>query len=83
MGLTKRQIAYKYLLEKRSGYRDELISVITDELFEEFCLIGFITEGMDGEWNERWRLTDFGESQITSHFRFIKVTERLKNLNIA
>ena len=81
MEKTERQKAYTYLIEKKCGYREDLIKKITEELFDEFCLIGFIREGMDGEWKERWTLTDFGKSQITSHFNFMEKSEKLKSIN--
>jgi hypothetical protein len=79
--MTERQIAYDYLIKTKCGYRDDLIKKITLELFDEFRLIGFIKEGMDGEWKQRWKITDFGESQITSHLTFIKISEKLKLIN--
>ena len=81
MEKTGRQKAYEYIIEKKCGYREDLVKQITQELFDEFRLIGFIKEGMDGEWKERWKITEFGKFQITSHFNFINISEKSQSIN--
>ena len=78
--VVKRIEAYEYLNEKKSGLKSEIIKVIKQQLFEEFCLVGFIKEGVDGNWNERWQITDFGKSQVTSHLNLIKINQKLESI---
>ncbi|MDE5610386.1 MAG: hypothetical protein K2I66_08390 [Bacteroidales bacterium] len=57
--------AYRYILETKQGFVDEIR--ISEDLFEDFYRIGYIHLGMDGQWRERWQITDFGESQFQSY----------------
>ena len=68
--INNRIDAYKHILETKCGNKTDLVEKITLELFEEFCLVGYIQEGMDGKWNERWQITSFGASQIQTYLNF-------------
>lgn len=63
----KRGQAYRYLFNTRQGKTEELIKEIGSILFDEFRLVGYIKEGMSGNWVERWQLTKFGENQISTY----------------
>jgi len=76
--IYSREEAYRYILATECGYTNEI--GIAPELFEEFCLVGYIKQGMDGEWNERWHITDFGRVQIKSYLNFFDQENELKNL---
>lgn len=73
--ITDRKKAYEYLLANKCGRRNE--TTLCDELYKEFCLIGFIKEGMDGNWTPRWQVTDFGTHQMKTYLNFSKVKEKL------
>jgi len=73
-----RKVAYEFLLSKKCGFKNVLIEIIGDNFFNEFRLIGYIKEGMNSDWKERWAITDLGESQMTSYVRFVEVNEKLK-----
>lgn len=64
--------AYEYLLDKECGWRKDAENAVTKKLFRELRNVGYIKEGMDGEWRERWSLTEFGESQIRSYVDLFK-----------
>jgi len=80
MIIADRKTAYEYLLKKKCGFKKELIDVIGLDFFDEFRLIGFIKEGMDSDWEKRWEITNFGESQMNSYLHFIEVNEKLKKI---
>lgn len=68
--------AYRYILKTEQGFVDEIR--ISEELFKDFCYIGYIRLGMDGKWRERWRITDFGKSQFHS---YLELFEQEADLN--
>lgn len=76
--METRKTACEYLLKKDNGTKKELIEEIDEELFNEFRLIGYFKEGVDGSLAERWKLTDFGKSQIRSYLEFYKISEELR-----
>ena len=76
---TKREIAYEYILKEGCGRKDVLLKKIGQDLFDEFCFVGYIKQGMDGNLNERWKLTNFGRSQTKSYFDFKNKTKEIVN----
>lgn len=74
---TKRQKAYKYVLDERKGTQSKLISTIGQELFDEFCILGFITQGADAKWEKRWRITNFGQKQFSD---YVELDARMSQL---
>lgn len=76
--VINKQQAFEYLLNKKSGFKKDLR--ISEELFNEFCLVGYIKQGMDGNWAERWHLTKFGECQIQSYLSFFKKADELSEI---
>ena len=40
---------------------------ISRELFRNFCLVGYFQRGIDGQEQNRWKLTDFGRTQMKAH----------------
>lgn len=70
--------AYRYVLETKQGFVDEIL--ISEELFKDFCCIGYIRLGMDGKLRERWRITEFGESQFQSYLELFDQEEDLNNI---
>ncbi len=78
--LKKRVEAYEYLSNHKDGTKSDIESEITPKLFEEFCRIGYVQAGMDGNWNERWQITDFGESQIKAYRKFLDKERELDDL---
>lgn len=58
--------AYQYLKKNQRGFRDDVIEEITEPLFSEFCNVGILSEGLDGNWKARYKVTDFGIEQIDS-----------------
>lgn len=78
--------AYNYLIKTENGERSEAIKKIGEDLFTELRLIGFIKEGMDGNWIERWQITPFGREQINTYLKFEEIDNELdeicKELNI-
>jgi len=80
MAMTNRKTAYEYLLDNQCGFRKDLINEIGIDFFNEFRLIGFIKEGMNSDWEKRWEITNFGESQMRSYLNFIDVNEKLKKI---
>ena len=73
--ISAKRTAFEYLMEHKCGSVSEL--QISEELFNEFCLVVYIRQGMDGSWNERWHLTEHGEHQISSYIDFFQRTDEL------
>lgn len=78
--MITRKESYLYLINTEKGERKELIQNIGENFFDEFRLIGFIKEGMDGKWIERWQLTPFGKMQINSYLKFQEIDEELDEI---
>ena len=76
--METREAAYDYMLRKKKGTKAELIEEIGADLFNEFRLIGYLKEGVDGTMDERWKITDFGASQIGSYLEFYEISKRLR-----
>lgn len=70
--------AYKYVLKEDHGFVDEIR--ISDELFRDFCNIGYIRMGMDGKWRERWQITEFGKEQFQSYLELFDQEEELESI---
>lgn len=51
---------------------------ISRELFRNFCLVGYIQQGVDGAWEKRWKLTDFGRTQMQAHLVLMDFKEQLE-----
>lgn len=73
-----RKEAYKYVLDTDHGFVDEI--QIAEELFNDFCYIGYIHLGMDGNWRERWQITDFGRNQFQSYLELFDEEEELDDV---
>ncbi len=76
--ISNREEAYSYILSTDNGFIDEI--EITQDLFNDFCLVGYIKQGMDGDWRERWQVTDFGKSQLQSYINFFDQEQELSDL---
>lgn len=75
-----REEAYKYLLETEKGEREDIIEKIGKDLFNELRLVGFIKEGMDGKWIQRWKTTSFGIRQMRSYVKFSETDKELDDI---
>lgn len=69
---------YEEILRKEKGIKSEL--EISEEMFEDFCRIGYIQQGMSGEWEETWKLTDFGRKQMTSFVNLVEQGDVLASI---
>jgi len=78
--VISREDAYNYIYTQKCGTQQTLQARIGNELFDELCLIGYIKQGMDGSWNERWEITCFGESQIKAYLNFSEKNRELDKL---
>lgn len=67
----QRKIAYNYILNQGYGVRQAVIEMIGENMFHELCIIGFIKEGVDGEGEERWQLSEFGQSQMIAYLELL------------
>ncbi len=76
----KRKEAYNYILTEKNGPQNEILRAIGNDLFQEFCLVGFIKQGMDGAWVERWQITEFGKSQISSYLELYNIKNNLNEI---
>lgn len=65
--LTDRCTAYNYLLSHRMGTKQAFTSALGEGYFIDFRNVGYIKEGINGKWEERWQLTDFGEQQVQAY----------------
>lgn len=66
------------MLKKNKGTKAELIQEIGADLFNEFRLIGYLKEGVDGALDERWKITEFGKNQISSIKEFYEISDELR-----
>lgn len=76
--ISKRKEAYEEILRQEKGVRTEL--KISEALFDDFCRIGYIQQGMTGDWKETWKLTKFGKRQMLSFLNLVKQEERLNSI---
>lgn len=67
--LTDRKEAIRYIADVHQGTRDDLISIIGEELYNQFSRMGFIRRGISKK-NEKfastWQITELGVKQ--EHF---------------
>lgn len=66
------------MLKKNKGTKAELIQEIGADLFNEFRLIGYLKERVDGALDERWKITEFGKNQISSIKEFYEISDELR-----
>lgn len=78
--MMAREEAYKYLLRERQGERESIIKNIGEDLFTELRLVGFIKEGMDGNWVQRWQITSLGDEQMSSYIEFNEMDKELEKI---
>ncbi len=65
--LKDRCTAYHYLLSQRKGTKEAFMSALGEGYFTDFRNVGYIKEDVNGKWEERWQLTDFGEQQAQAY----------------
>ena len=70
--------AYEEVLRYEKGVRSDL--EISEEMFDDFCRIGYIQQGMSGDWQETWKLTNFGRKQMKSYIALFNQGERLDSI---
>ncbi|MCM1168542.1 MAG: hypothetical protein NC048_02755 [Bacteroides sp.] len=63
--------AYRYVLCRDNGTTEELESHLSQDIVEDFFSLGYIQRGMDGGWNKRWKLTDFGRIQLNEYVEIL------------
>ena len=68
--------AYRAILngEQHGNVRELNIS---RELFRNFCLVGYFQRGIDGQEQNRWKLTNFGRSQMQA---YLAVVDQIKEV---
>ena len=69
--IQNRGEAYRYVLYRDHGTTKELKSHLSQDIVDDFFSLGYIQRGMDGEWNERWKITDFGRVQLNEYVEVI------------
>ena len=75
--IYNREEAYQYVLDEKHGSVSKLKENLQQEVFNDFLRLGYIKQGMDGEWDERWQLTEFGKEQMESYISLNNQTELL------
>ena len=78
--MKTREEAYEYLIKNGQGETKILKKEIGEDIFDELRLIGFIKEGMDGNWVERWQITSFGKEQISAYLKFCEIAKEVERL---
>lgn len=68
---------YQYVLTHENGNTDDTGIKENLGLFNQFCSVGFVTQGIDGIGNRRWKITDFGKVQISSYLELVEMKEQL------
>jgi hypothetical protein len=54
--------AIDFIFKKENGTKNELINKIGERLYKEYCLLGYIQQGINAEHDQTWQktsLTDF------------------------
>jgi len=59
-----REYAIKLIHSECSGIKDELVSKISSEMYEDFCLLGFILQGVNDVGERTWKITECGKKQF-------------------
>ena len=55
--------AIEFINNQVNGTKTELIKEIDKDLYEEFCLLGYIKQGLNGHHQATWKITEQGKSQ--------------------
>jgi hypothetical protein len=74
--------AIRYIHTPGKGVKEELISKIGEELYKEFCLLGYISQGVNGSGVKTWIATNLGKKQF-DFFREPTTEERKLGLYFA
>jgi len=51
---------------KEIGLTENIADLVFESLYEESKFVGILSEGMDGTFQDRYIVTDFGKRQITT-----------------
>jgi hypothetical protein len=70
---------YKYILENHHGNIDEGTPLDAMTL-SKFCKLGYITMGVDNNFNDRWMITPLGQRKAESFLETRVVNEKLELL---
>ena len=73
--LKDRCKAYDYLLSERKGTKEAFTRTLGESCFTDFRNVGYIKEDVNGKWEERWQLTDFGEQQAQAYLDLARLME--------
>lgn len=62
--------AYAYFLREKNGYVKSF--KMDSAMLADFCNVGYIKMGVNGDLQERWQITDFGKSQFRAYLALAK-----------
>lgn len=68
--ISDRVEAYRKILESEQHGNVNALP-ISRELFRNFCLVGYFQRGIDGQEQKRWKLTNFGRSQMKAYLALV------------
>lgn len=51
---------------KEIGLTEDIATLVFESLYEESKFVGILSEGMDGTFQDRYMVTDFGRRQISA-----------------
>ena len=78
-----REEAYKYVLTQDHGDVSKFEKDLTPDIFRDFCRLGYIKQGMDSRKEERWKVTDFGRTQLRSYIDLLEQENQIADIVLA
>ena len=70
--------AYDYFLHKERGFLSDF--EMNKVFFDDFCRVGYIRRGVNGNMQERWQITDFGKSQFQAYLALSEQKKKSEQL---
>ena len=72
------EMALDFVYNKQSGEISELRDKISEDVVNQFELVGFITRGVDSQSENTWKVTETAQKIFTTMYKKPSLVERLK-----
>ncbi|MEI8271562.1 MAG: hypothetical protein WCG08_02980 [Paludibacter sp.] len=74
------EMALNFVYDKQSGEISELRNEISEDVVNQFELVGFITRGIDSQSENTWKITETAQKIFTTMYKKPGFIESLKGM---
>ena len=74
------EMALNFVYDKQSGEISELRNQISEDVVNQFELVGFITRGIDSQSENTWKITETAQKIFTTMYKRPGFLESLKGM---